>query len=76
MRADAAGGTKHMVGRVLALPRAEKQILTDVDAFLDALDRHFELRDPAFASLWPKVCARHQDRFGDRRAEEITLGGP
>ncbi len=65
IRMDPAGGTKHLAGRVLTLPGEEKRVLPDVDAFLDALDRHFELQDPEFASLWPKVCARHEELFGD-----------
>jgi N-hydroxyarylamine O-acetyltransferase len=74
IRADPAGGTKHLVGRVLALPRKQKRILPDAEAFLDTLERHFELSDPEFAELWPKVCARHEEMFGDRAAAEIPVG--
>ena len=72
MRMDpAAGAAKHLVGRVLALPGEEKEILPDVDAFLDALEVHFDLRDRAFAGLWPKLCARHREMFGEKSAAEI-----
>ena len=76
IRMDPGGGTKHLVGRVLALPGKEKTILPDADAFLDVLDDHFELRDPAFGDLWPRVCARHEEMFGDQPAEAIQVGGP
>lgn len=69
-------GATHLIGRVLAKADAEKEILTDVDAFLDTLENHFGLRDPEFADLWPKLCARHEEMFGDRPASEINLGGP
>jgi N-hydroxyarylamine O-acetyltransferase len=70
IRTDPAGGTRHLVGRVLALPRKDKKILPNVDAFLDTLERHFDLRDPEFAALWPKVCARHEKIFGDQPPKE------
>ncbi len=75
IRADPGGGTKHLVGRVLALPRAPRRILPDADAFVATLAREFGLEDPAFAGLWPKVCARHEQAYGDQPAEAIPVGG-
>jgi N-hydroxyarylamine O-acetyltransferase len=76
MRADAKGGMKRLVGRVLALPGEEQVILPNAPAFVSTLERHFGLSDPDFAGLWPKLCARHEEVFGDKPAAEIQLGGP
>jgi len=61
MRTEPVRGTKHLVGRVLALPGQEKEILPDADAFLETLEHHFGLTDPELVDLWPKVCARHEE---------------
>jgi N-hydroxyarylamine O-acetyltransferase len=73
LQPDEAGGTKTLIGRVLALPGEEKKILESADAFCEALEEVFELRDPDFSGLWPQVVARHQEIFGDKEPGEISL---
>jgi N-hydroxyarylamine O-acetyltransferase len=66
LQPDGAGGTKTLIGRVLALPGEEKQILDNADAFCRVLEEVFGLSDPDFESLWPRVVNRHRAIFGDK----------
>jgi N-hydroxyarylamine O-acetyltransferase len=65
LQPDGSGGSKTLFGRVLGLPGEEKRILESADAFSDALEAVFGLRDPDFQNLWPQVVARHEEIFGD-----------
>ena len=43
-------------------------ILPDASAYTEMLERDFNLNIPDAASLWPKICARHDEVFGENAA--------
>jgi len=75
LQPDGAGGTKTLIGRVLAVPGEEKQILESADALCSALEAVFGLSDPDFESLWPQIVTRHRTIFGDKDPDEILQDG-
>ncbi len=75
LQPDGVGGTKTLIGRVLALPREEKQILESADALCETLAEVFGLSDPDFRSLWPQVVTRHREIFGEKSPEKASSDG-
>lgn len=43
-------------------------IIPDAHAYTETLERDFNLNVPDAASLWPKICARHDEVFGENTA--------
>jgi N-hydroxyarylamine O-acetyltransferase len=59
-----------MRGRVLrtVTPRAvSERVLENADEFGSVVGETFGLNVPDAASLWPRVCARHEQLFGEHR---------
>lgn len=61
-------GDKHcsLRGRVLTIKtktKENKEVLDSPERLLDVLKTHFSLNVPEVASLWPKICARHEELF-------------
>jgi len=73
MQPDGVGGTKMLIGRVLALPGEGKRFLESATELCGTLEEVFGLRDPDFPSLWPQVVARHETIFGDGMPDEISF---
>ncbi len=56
-------------GRVLRelTPQAHKDyLIADADEYVTALDEVFGLQLPEAASLWPKICARHEELLAQK----------
>jgi N-hydroxyarylamine O-acetyltransferase len=54
-------------GRVLATyfgTRSEKTLLHSADELVSTLRDRFDLDVPEAATLWPRICARHEELFG------------
>ncbi len=54
-------------GRVVRMVTAAgftDRILDSADELVRFLDEAFAIREPEAASLWPKICARHETMFG------------
>jgi N-hydroxyarylamine O-acetyltransferase len=52
--------------RVLTPEREEKSLIASADDYVGTLRTAFDLDLPQAASLWPKICARHDEIFADR----------
>ncbi|HLI66672.1 MAG TPA: arylamine N-acetyltransferase [Caulobacteraceae bacterium] len=56
-------GENQLRGRVLrtlAAGQTSERVLEDEADLIATLDRDFGIREPAAASLWPAICARHE----------------
>jgi N-hydroxyarylamine O-acetyltransferase len=73
LRAD---GTWMLLGRVLVEPTGHKRLLASVDELIETLAETFGVIDPELGDVWPQVCARHEELFGDTPADAITLDRP
>jgi N-hydroxyarylamine O-acetyltransferase len=63
------GGIKVILGRVLRhmTPGAKTtHLMASADEFVDTLQRDFGLDLPDAAGLWPAICAKHDELFGER----------
>jgi N-hydroxyarylamine O-acetyltransferase len=61
-----ADGLAILRGRVLRalIPAGQAdRLIRDADDYVAVLDKVFGLRLPEAASLWPKICARHESLF-------------
>lgn len=65
---DRDGGFSSLLGKVLRrfTPEAPqpKRIIESAEDYVATLKDVFDLDFPAAASLWPKICARHDELFG------------
>jgi N-hydroxyarylamine O-acetyltransferase len=52
--------------RVLTQAREEKSLIASAEDYVGTLRTVFGLDLPQAASLWPKICARHEEIFADR----------
>lgn len=55
-------------GRVLSVARPgsmESQVLDSAEALVETLATRFSLDIPGIADLWPRICARHEQVFGN-----------
>lgn len=56
-----------MVGRVLKTNTEQgtaDEVIMSAEAYADTLATLFGIREPECASLWPKICRRHDELFG------------
>jgi len=52
--------------RVLTPACEEKSLVASAEEYVGTLKSAFNLDLPAAASLWPKICARHEEFFADK----------
>ncbi|MFN3523840.1 MAG: arylamine N-acetyltransferase family protein [Phenylobacterium sp.] len=58
-------------GRVLRRARpegVESRLIESAEAYVQVLAREFDLDLPEAADLWPRICARHAELFGEPAA--------
>jgi len=75
-RCRADGGVDMLLGRVhadLSSGVPQKRLLRDSTEFAQVLEQVFGLQEAEIETLWQKVMARHEARFGNRPAETIDL---
>jgi N-hydroxyarylamine O-acetyltransferase len=75
-RCRADGGVDMLLGRVhvdLSSEAPRKKLLRDSTEFAQVLEHVFGLREPEIETLWRKVKARHETRFGNSSVETIDL---
>ena len=61
-----------ILGRTLRRVRPGERtqaLIGDADEFTDILTREFGLDVPEMAALWPAICAKHEDLFGEKAEE-------
>jgi len=66
-----------LTGRVLrekTVNGTTKQLISK-DEFEDILYRVFGIHDEEASSIWPKVATRHEELFGEQKAEQIDFQG-
>ena len=64
-----ATGLSILRGRVLrriAAKNSNDQLIASADDFVATLKSEFDLDVPEAATLWPAICARHEERFASR----------
>ena len=62
------GGENQLRGRVFRAVRGDaitERTLVSADDLVATLEREFGIAEPEAASLWPKICARHEVLFAD-----------
>jgi N-hydroxyarylamine O-acetyltransferase len=59
-RPDGVIGVRGRVVRTVTPQGYEDRILNSADELVRFFDEELDLRDPELASLWPKICARHE----------------
>ncbi|MDO8322534.1 MAG: arylamine N-acetyltransferase [Phenylobacterium sp.] len=58
-----------LLGRTLRRVRPGERtqaLIESADAFVDILAREFGLDVPEMAALWPAICAKHEELFGEK----------
>ena len=61
-------GYASLIGRMLreVTPLGvTKRLIGDAAEYLAVLEARFDLKEPRAAELWPAICARHEELFGD-----------
>ncbi len=59
-RQNGVVGVRGRVVRTVTPDGYEDRILNSADELVRFFDEELDLRDPELASLWPKICARHE----------------
>jgi N-hydroxyarylamine O-acetyltransferase len=59
-RENGVVGVRGRVVRTVTPEGYEDRILNSADELVRFFDEELDLRDPELASLWPKICARHE----------------
>jgi N-hydroxyarylamine O-acetyltransferase len=65
-------GVRGRVVRTVTPEGHEDRILNSADELVQFFDEELDLRDPELASLWPKICARHEELFGAQTSSIAT----
>ena len=69
-RANGVIGLRGRVVRTVTPDGYEDRILESAEELVRFFDEELDLRDPELASLWPKVCARHEIVMADAQKEK------
>jgi N-hydroxyarylamine O-acetyltransferase len=59
-RKNSVVGVRGRVVRTVTPEGYEDRVLNSADELVRFFDEELDLRDPELASLWPKICARHE----------------
>jgi N-hydroxyarylamine O-acetyltransferase len=73
-RADGVIGLRGRVVRTVTQHGYEDRILNSADELVRFFDEELDLRDPDLASLWPKICARHDVVMAENVASHASTG--
>jgi N-hydroxyarylamine O-acetyltransferase len=72
-----ADGVTSLIGRVLRSVRpdsVDKQLIDSADQYVATLEDRFSLKLPGVASLWPSICARHEQVMAEQAARRQDRG--
>jgi N-hydroxyarylamine O-acetyltransferase len=65
-------GVRGRVVRTVTPEGHEDRVLNSADELVQFFDEELDLRDPELASLWPRICARHEELFGSHTSTIAT----
>jgi N-hydroxyarylamine O-acetyltransferase len=71
-RTDGVVGVRGRVVRTVTPQGYEDRILNSADELARFFDEELDLRDPELASLWPRICARHEALFSQSESTIAT----
>lgn len=67
-----------LTGQVLRFKTSKgtsKKMLNSAEELEDVLTEVFGIQDPSVKSVWPRVCQRHIELFGEQNIDEIEVTG-